>query len=74
MLVDVVLSFVHLRHDAQRHVSYLRQLAIMFAAVWKHSIACHEAETFDFERFINTHIDVVLRGILAEPREERSHA
>jgi len=48
--------------------------AVMFAAVWKHSIACHEAETFDFERFINTHIDVVLRGILAEPREERSHA
>jgi AcrR family transcriptional regulator len=48
--------------------------AIMFAAVWKHSIACHEAETFDFERFINSHIDVVLRGILAEPREERSHA
>ena len=48
--------------------------AIMFAAVWKHSIACHETETFDFERFITTHIDVVLRGILAEPREERSHA
>ena len=46
---------------------------VMFAAVWKHSIACHEAETFDFNRFINTHIDVVLRGILAEP-EERSHA
>ena len=40
---------------------------IMFAAIWKHSMQSCEAEPFDFSRYIDTHVDLALNGLV--PRE-----
>jgi len=36
---------------------------ILFAAIWKHSIAMCETEPFDFGRYIDLHIDLALNGL-----------
>ncbi len=40
---------------------------IIFATIWKHSMAPCEPEPFDFSRYIDTHVDLALNGLV--PRE-----
>ena len=48
--------------------------SVIFAAIWKHSIGVCEPEPFDFERYLDAHIDLALNGLLVRSGEEPAHA
>ena len=48
--------------------------SLLFAATWKHSIGACIKEPFDFERFLDAHIDLVLNGLLPRPAIEARRA
>ncbi len=48
--------------------------SVIFAAIWKHSMGACEVEPFDFERYLDAHIDLALNGLLVRPGEERARA
>ena len=40
---------------------------VLFISVWRHSLGCHEPKPLDIPLFLQTHLDVVLHGLL--PRQ-----
>jgi AcrR family transcriptional regulator len=44
--------------------------SVIFAAIWKHSMGACEPEPFDFERYLDAHIDLALNGLLIKAGEE----
>jgi AcrR family transcriptional regulator len=36
---------------------------VLFASVWRHSLACYEPKPLDVPRFLANHLDVVLHGL-----------
>jgi AcrR family transcriptional regulator len=37
---------------------------VLFISVWRHSLGCHEPKPLDIPLFLQTHLDVVLHGLL----------
>lgn len=48
--------------------------SILFAAIWKHSIGSYETEPFDFDRYLDAHIDLALNGLGVRPAQEPARA
>ena len=48
-----------------RHVARLCMAPILFAAMWRATFAHLDAQPYDYEGLISTHIDTLLRGISA---------
>ena len=44
--------------------------SVIFASIWKHSIGACEPEPFDFNRFLDAHLDLALNGLRVRPDEE----
>jgi AcrR family transcriptional regulator len=40
---------------------------VLFASVWRHSLACYEPKPLDVPRFLAAHLDIVLNGL--RPRD-----
>jgi len=62
-----------------RHVDVpyaLRALSfsVLFAAIWKHSIGTCESEPFDFDRYLDAHIDLVLHGLAVRSEKDSAGA
>jgi AcrR family transcriptional regulator len=61
------------RLDLNAAVMVLRAPLIL-AAIWKHSMLKNETARMDEARFLETYLDMMLRGVLAAPGTETSHA
>jgi AcrR family transcriptional regulator len=48
------------------HGAKLMVVPVMFTAIWRASFGTLDSETFDYGGFIETHLDIILRGIAAE--------
>ena len=51
-----------------RHGARLVFVPAMFTAIWRASFGTLESEPYDYEGFIETHLDLVLRGLAADER------
>lgn len=61
------------RMDVDSAVRVLRSPLIL-AAIWKYSMLKCETTPIDEERFLETYLDIMLRGMLVAPATEASHA
>ena len=48
--------------------------SILFAAIWKHSMGSCESEPFDFDRYLDAHIDIALHGLVVRSEKEPTGA
>ena len=48
--------------------------SILFAAIWKHSMGSCESEPFEFDRYVDAHIDLALNGLMVRPAQEAARA
>ncbi|GAB2896963.1 TetR/AcrR family transcriptional regulator [Uliginosibacterium flavum] len=44
---------------------------LMFSCMWRQTLACCDTESIDPEIFVQTHLDMFMRGLLADPAGER---
>jgi hypothetical protein len=48
--------------------------SVLFAAIWKHSLACVEPAPFDAERYLDAQLDLVLHGLERPAGKDSPHA
>jgi hypothetical protein len=48
------------------HVARLCISPILFIVVWRTSFAKFDMQPFDFDAFVRTHVDVLVRGLSAD--------
>jgi hypothetical protein len=45
------------------HVARLCVTPLLFVAIWRTTFAALDAEPYDYEGYVRTHIDVLLQGL-----------
>ena len=51
------------------YVAQVGQGGMVFAAIYERSLALYDDPAFESDRFLDTHIEIFLRGIAADPKE-----
>jgi len=54
--------------------TFVLRAPLILAAIWKHSMNKLESSRLDERRFVDTYLEMMMRGLLAAPQEEPAHA